>query len=411
MKRLDVRFTRGPGDVVPVGQLAEDRGQVYFEYAAGFLETGLNLSPFHLPFEPELFVHRDREFGALPGLFDDSLPDGWGLLLMDRHLRSLGRDPATSSPLDRLAWLGTRTMGALTYHPPAERTDADVEVFDLHALARHARDVLSGAAVEVLPELLRAGGSPGGARPKVLVGLDPGTGAVRSGEDDLPAGYEHWIVKFPAEADAADTGAVEYAYSLLARDAGIDMPPTRLFVTSAKERFFGVQRFDRRGNQRIHVHTFGNLIQSNFRIPSADYADLLKATSLLTRNHQEVLRAFRRMVFNVLAHNRDDHVKNFAFLLDDATGEWALSPAYDLLHTPGPGGEHTKTLAGEGKRPERSHLLRLAAQAGVSTRQAEAVIEEVRTGVARWLERADQAGVSERHARLIETSLADSCCS
>jgi len=174
---------------------------------------------------------------------------------------------------------------------------------------------------------------------------------------------------------------MEYAYSLMARDAGIDMPPTRLFETSEGDRFFGTKRFDRDGNRRYHVHTFGNLIQSNFRIPSADYADLLKATSLLTRNHQDVLRMFRRMVFNVLAHNRDDHVKNFAFILNDTTGDWTLTPAYDLLYTPGPGGEHTMTIAGEGKNPNRTHMLQLAEQADVSQREANAIIDEVQAVV------------------------------
>ena len=125
MKKLEVRFTRSPDDSMFVGVLAEDRGRVYFEYAAAFLATGLNLSPFHLPFEPGLFEHSDHQFGPLPGLFDDSLPDGWGLLLMDRHFRSLGRNLAEISPLDRLSWLGSRTMGALTYHPPADREDVD----------------------------------------------------------------------------------------------------------------------------------------------------------------------------------------------------------------------------------------------------------------------------------------------
>ncbi len=169
MKKLDVRFTRSPGDSLPAGTLAEDRGLVYFEYTAEFLATGLNLSPFRLPFEPGLFEHRNREFGPLPGLFDDSLPDGWGLLLMDRHFRSLGLNLAEISPLDRLAWLGTRTMGALTYHPPANRMESDAGTFDLHNLARQSQQILSGSAVDVLPELLRAGGSPGGARPKVCL--------------------------------------------------------------------------------------------------------------------------------------------------------------------------------------------------------------------------------------------------
>jgi serine/threonine-protein kinase HipA len=405
MKKLNVRFTRNPRDWLPVGALAEDRGRVYFEYAAEFLTTGLNLSPFRLPFEPGLFEHTDRQFGPLPGLFDDSLPDGWGLLLMDRHFRSLGRNLAEISPLDRLSWLGTRTMGALTYHPPTDRENTNTSVFDLHDLARQSQEILRGDAVDVLPQLLRAGGSPGGARPKVLVGFDPDTNNLISGEDDLPEGFEHWIVKFATEPDAPDAGAMEYAYSLMAREAGIDMPTTRLFRTSEGDRFFGIKRFDRAGNRRYHVHTFGDLIQSNFRIPSADYADLLKATCLLTRNHQDVLRAFRRTVFNVLAHNRDDHVKNFAFLLDDTTGDWTLTPAYDLLYTPGPGGEHTMTLAGEGRNPGRSHVLRLAEQVEVSRREADAIIDEVQAAIACWPAHATEAGLSKASVQQIAQSL------
>ncbi len=414
MKKLEVSFSRSPGDLLPAGTLAEDRGRVYFEYAADFLATGLSLSPFRLPFEPGLFEHRDREFGPLPGVFDDSLPDGWGLLLMDRHFRSLGRSLAEISPLDRLAWLGTRTMGALTYHPPASRDDTDASVFDLTRLARQSQEILTGSVVDVLPQLLKAGGPPGGARPKVLVGYNPDTGGVLSGEDDLPKGFEHWIVKFMAKEDSPDAGAIEYAYSLMARQAGIDMPSTRLFETAEGDRFFGIKRFDRDRNRRYHIHTFGNLIHSNFRIPSADYADLLKATSLLTRNHQDVLRAFRRMAFNVLAHNRDDHVKNFAFmLLDDTTGstgspqggDWALTPAYDLLFTPGPGGEHTMTIAGEGRNPGRSHMLELAEQSDVSKREADAVIDEVQSAIAHWPDHAAEAGVTKATARQIAQSL------
>jgi len=401
MKKLDVKLTRAPGDALPVGTLAEDRGRVYFEYHPEFLDTHLNLSPFRLPFEAGLFEHTDREFGPLPGLFDDSLPDGWGLLLMDRHFRSLGLNPAEVTALDRLNWLGTRTMGALTYHPPEQSDGLDTGAFDLHDLARHSQDILEGAAVDVLPQLLRAGGSPGGARPKVLVGFDPAAGRIVSGEDDLPDQFEHWIIKFSARTDPPDTGAVEYAYSLLAADAGVDMPTTRLFETAEGERFFGVRRFDRDGNRRIHIHTFGNLIHANFRIPSADYADLLKATSLLTRNHRDVLRAYRRMVFNVLAQNRDDHVKNFAFLLDEATGEWTLSPAYDLTCTTGPGGEHTMTLAGEGKSPNRSHMEQLADRADISQKDADQIFDEVQSAITNWPDHAAKAGVSKTNINRI----------
>ncbi len=407
MKQLDVRFTRSPSDTVSVGTLAEDRGRVYFEYDSEFLATGSSISPFRLPFEAGLFEHTDREFGPLPGVFDDSLPDGWGLLLMDRHFGSRGLNPAEVCPLDRLSWLGTRTMGALTYHPPAHIEDVDASVFDLHDLSRQSQELLSGAAVDVLPQLLRAGGSPGGARPKVLVGFDPATENIVSGEDELHGPFEHWIVKFVAKTDRPDAAAIEYAYSLMAAAGGIDMPATRLFETREGDRLFGVKRFDREANRRFHVHTFGNLIQVNFRIPSADYADLLRATSLLTRNQQEVRRAFRRMVFNVLAHNRDDHVKNFAFVLDDTTGDWRLSPAYDLLHTPGPGGEHTMTVAGEGRYPDRSHILQLARRADMSQREAEHIIDEARSAVCCWPNHAAKAGVSTAGIERIAKSLSE----
>ncbi len=347
MRQLKVKLQRTPDDVLTVGTLAEHDGHMYFEYDNGFLDTGLELSPFKLSTQPGLIEHTDRSFGPLPGVFDDSLPDGWGLLLMDRYFRRQGVDPVTLSPLDRLAYLGTRTMGALTYHPPfGEKADHDDKLIDLYNLGRNAEDVLAGDAAEVLPELMQAGGSPGGARPKVLVGIRDES--VISGEDDLPDGYDHWIVKFAAKADARYAGPVEYAFSLMARDAGIDMPPTRLFEVKQgrnMKRYFGVQRFDRLGatanNRRVHMHTFANLIHANFRIPSTDYADLFKVTQALTRNHADLLRLFRLMLFNIAAHNRDDHSKNFAFTLDDTTGEWAFAPAYDLTYSPGPGGEHT----------------------------------------------------------------------
>lgn len=179
----------------------------------------------------------------------------------------------------------------------------------------------------------------------------------------------------------------------MASAAGIDMPPVRLFETGQGDRFFGVRRFDRNGNRRHHVHTFGNLIQSNFRIPSADYGDLLKVTSFLARNHSDVLRVFRRAAFNVLAHNRDDHVKNFAFRMDDGDGSWSPTPAYDLLFAEGPGGEHSMTVSGEGRNPGRKDLLRLAELSGIQTREAADIIDEVHDAVRRWKDFAGKAGV------------------
>jgi len=398
VRRLDVRFTREPGDEFPVGTLAEDAGRIYFEYDAGFLARGLELSPLRLPAAPGLHEHRGAAFGPLPGLFADSLPDAWGTLLMDRSFRAGGRAPEEVSPLERLAWLGTGTMGALTYHPPADVGEDETggDAFDLGELCRSAHELLEGKASAVLPQLLRAGGSPGGARPKVLAGVRGD--AIRSGEGDLPEDWDHWIVKFPARSDDTDAGAVEYAYSLMARAAGLEMPETRLFAAAGGGRFFGAARFDRRGNRRFHVHTFAGLIETDFRVPACDYADLLRAASLLTRNQREVARAFRLMAFNVLAHNRDDHAKNFAFLLDDETKEWRLAPAYDLTLAPGPGGEHTMTVAGEGRSPCAEHMQKLAAGAGIKRRAAAEVIAEVRAAVRRWPEFAEGAGLGREAA-------------
>jgi len=242
MRKLTVRLTRSPTDFSVVGELAEQGRGVYFEHAPEFIATGLQLSPFKLPARVGLIEHVDRAFGPLPGLFDDSLPDGWGLLLMDRHLRGQGIDPHAVSPLARLAWLGTRTMGALTYHPP-DMIEADDSPLDLRALSKNAEQVFEGDAAELLPQLLCTGGSPGGARPKVLVGLRGDR--LISGVDDLPEGHEHWMVKFAARADARDAGPIEHAYALMAGAAGIDMPEVRLFEVGETRRYFGVRRFDR----------------------------------------------------------------------------------------------------------------------------------------------------------------------
>ncbi len=402
MKKLSVHLTCEPETDRLVGELAERNGRVYFEYDAAFLQSPLWLSPFKLPPEPGLLEHRDLSFGPVFGLFDDSLPDGWGLLLMDRFFRQQKLPLAEVSILDRLAYLGSRTMGALTYHPPGDCSSWDMEALDLHEMAAASEQVLAGTAEEVLPQLMQAGGSPGGARPKVLVGID--RDRIVSGAGRLAPDYEPWLIKFSGKDDLADAGPIEFAYSLMARAAGIDISQTRLFETDSGERFFGTRRFDRVGTHRYHVHTFGNLIHSNFRIPACDYAQLLKITHILTRDHEAVSECYRRMVFNVLTHNRDDHVKNFAFRLTDAD-EWELAPAYDLMFADGPGGEHSMTIAGEGKAPGRKHLLTLGTQAGMASADAVSIVDNVADIVTQWSVYADQAGVSAGSNQTIGTAI------
>lgn len=392
MKKLNVILRRGPEQHVLIGQLADTDGRVFFEYDPNFLQNPLWLSPFKLPPESGLREHTDRAFGPIFGLFDDSLPDGWGLLLMDRAFRKAGLDPKNVSILDRLAFLGADTMGALIYEPAATREDAADQAFDLHQLAVESRQVLAGNIETVLPLLQRAGGSPGGARPKVLAGV-LGDRLV-SGEGDLPEGFAHWLIKFSGPSDFYDAGPIEYAYARMAENAGILMPETRLF-TARGERYFGVKRFDRRHNHRFHVHTLGNLIHSNFRIPVSDYEDFFKVIRILTRNHQDLLRGFRHMVFNVLTHNRDDHVKNFSFLMDD-DGTWRLAPAYDLTYAPGPGGEHSMTVLGEGKAPGSREILALGRKVGLKEMEMERICDQVRAAVGQWAKFAEEAGVTEK---------------
>ncbi len=394
MKKLEVRLRLGHADEHVVGTLAEQDRRVYFEYSEDFLATGWELSPIHLGTRKGLIEHTQRDFGPLPGLFDDSLPDGWGLLLMDRYLRKKGVDPDALTAIDRLQLLGTRTMGALTYHPPRNPEPGDATPIDLAALAAGATSVLRGAAPEILSELLVVGGSPQGARPKALVGVQ-GEELVH-GQDDLPAGFEHWLVKFHAQEDKPDSGRVELAYNRMAAAAGIDVPEARIFEVRdgrKKHAYFGTKRFDRRpGNRRVHVHSLANLLQVNFRIPTSDYDHLFQATRLLTRgDHSAQLACFRRMVFNVAAHVRDDHAKNFAFLMSE-TGEWSLSPAFDLAYSTGPGGEHQMTIAGEGREPTREKCLELGVRHGVRKREAEQIFGEVNAAVSRWRRFASDAG-------------------
>ena len=388
MKKLSVHFTRAPDDSRLIGELAEANRNVYFEYDADFLRDPLWLSPFKLPPEPGLHEQRDLAFGSLFGLFDDSLPDGWGLLLMDRFFRQRGIPPETLSPLDRLAYMGTRAMGALTYSPSTQESPPQPPFPELHTLATEAQRVLAGKTEDILPELIRDGGSPGGARPKVLVGVNGDQ--LISGTDTPPDDFEEWMIKFPAKKETPEEGRIEYAYSKMAIAAGIHMPPTRLFQTLEGDAFFGVQRFDRTGIKRHHIHTFGNLIHSNFRIPACDYDQLLNVTRILTRNQMDTKAALRLMVFNVLANNRDDHVKNFAFMLNDKE-DWILTPAYDLTFSAGPGGEHSMTLDGEGRHPGREQMIRLATRHGIPEKRALKIIDDVAEAVSQWSHFADEA--------------------
>lgn len=402
MKRLKVYLTFNENSEIFIGELAENNHRIYFQYDSDFVNSHYHLSPYHLPLTDELNEHKDLEFGQIFGLFDDSLPDGWGLMLMDRYLKSKGFSIEELSILDRLSFIGVNTMGALTYKPVLNVESQSSDSFNLHNLYIESEKILTGKTDIVLEELIKAGGSPGGARPKVLVGVHDNN--LISGEGILPEEYEHWIIKFSGHADLKESGLIEYVYSLMARECGIDIPETQLFKTAEGDVFFGIKRFDRDGNNRLHTHTLGNLIYSNFRIPSCDYETLFKVIGNLTNNYQDLLKGFRQMVFNVFTHNRDDHVKNFSFIMNEK-GQWSLSPAYDLTFSYGPGGEHSMTIDGEGRSPSIENILNVGKKAGIKKNDCEIIIEKIAQVVSNWPEYAIKYNISCKTINMISAKM------
>jgi serine/threonine-protein kinase HipA len=372
-------------------------GLIGFEYDADFIARGREVSPIKLPLGAGLRTAPREPLEGLFGLFDDSLPDSWGRLLMDRVFRNAGINSGAITPLDRLAFLGSRTMGALTYQPATDLPWTKGSAVDLSKLARAALKVIEGDAQKLLPELVRAGGSPGGARPKFLVGYHPKTKAIiTEAQDTLPAGYEPWIVKIPAHSSGLESGPVEAAYAAMAQAAGLDIMPFRLFETKAGT-FFGTKRFDRKGAQRVHVHTLAGLLgihPSNF---SVGYKDFLGVTQWLTRDQRAMRMAFRQMVFNVLAHNRDDHAKNFSFLMNER-GEWQLAPAYDLTFAEGPGGQHSLAFEIAGGHPIAETMVAVGTAYELKKTDCLNVLEEVAESIRQWPKISAKFGVPRTHS-------------
>jgi serine/threonine-protein kinase HipA len=387
-----------------VGRLAWRDRVIYFEYDSAFLSTRIELSPFGLKRAPGVIEGQPTVFERLHGLFNDSLPDGWGRLLMDRKLHQVGIQPNQLTPLDRLAWIGGHGMGALLYRPEHPGLTGGGEGVDLDRLADQSRMVLEDKPKAVLDELLRIGGSPQGARPKALVGVSVDGGSLIHGVDDLPDNYEHWIVKFRSSTDTADVGAIEHAYAAMAREAGVAMPPTALFPAKKGPGYFGIKRFDRSGNRRLHMHTASGLLNIDHTLPSLGYDGLLRAARSLTRRQSEVEQVFARMVFNVFAHNRDDHTKNHSFLIAE-DGGWYASPAYDVTFSSGPDGEHALDIAGEGRNPGVGHIHAVANEVGVGKKEAAAIIDRVKMAVDRWPVLATGSGVSDKMASAIDRVL------
>jgi serine/threonine-protein kinase HipA len=339
----------------PIGRIALTAENLCaFEYDTEFLKSGFPISPYFLPLQTGLFIAKREPFAGNFGVFDDSLPDGWGNLILNRYLQDQGIDVHKLTLLQRLSLVGTNGRGALEYFPDKSVAE-DNNFLNFDKLTTESQKILSSEySGDMLETFYQNGGSSGGARPKIFTKIDG----------------KNWLVKFKATIDPNNIGKIEYEYAALAKKCGIDMPNTRLF----DDKFFGVERFDRAETAKIHTISAAGLLNADYRIPSLDYSELLKICLNLTKNMEEVLALFRLMVFNVIISNRDDHAKNFSFQHENNV--WKLSPAYDILPSSGFNGYHTTTINGKGE-PTLKDVLQVASEVQISAKKANEIIELV----------------------------------
>ena len=400
IQHIKVGLDFGSG-VITVGDIAIRDQQLYFEYHTDFLREGYELSPLRLPRKPGVTTFDLQLFEGLPGVFHDSLPDGWGHLLFDRAMRRRGIMLHTLSPLDRLAHVGHHGMGALVYEPDLS-LQSDMVDIDLDRIHETLQDLLEGQATDVLDQLLILNGSSSGTRPKALIDFNRETDHLIYGSQIFQKDYELWIVKFANVHDGPDAGAMEFVYSIMAQDAGLRVPPTHLFPAKHGAGYFAVQRFDRDQGERFHMHTACGLLHSDHRFPILDYKDLIELTMILTQDIREVEQMFRLAVFNVMAHNRDDHSKNFSFLMNQ-TGEWKVSPAYDITFSMGPGGQQSTMVMGEGQSIGRNHLYALGKYAQISESKIQSIIDQAKDSLQQWSHLAKNHAISDATSCQIHT--------
>ena len=339
-----------------VGCLAlTNKGVCAFEYNTDWLSSGFSISPFELPLRSGVFVAQAHPFDGGFGVFDDCLPDGWGLLILDRYLQQKGVNPKTLTLLDRLALVGSTGRGALEFRPDhgvLMRQDyADFEKLALEAEQILDSDDYTGEGIE---EFQNRGGSPGGARPKIFVRYND----------------KEWLVKFRAKRDPRIIGSDEYRYSRLAKACGIEMPETCLF----EGKYFGTERFDRSANGKLHVVSMAGLVRADYRLPCIDYSVIFKVCAALTHSVAELWKVYRLMVFNYLIENKDDHAKNFAFIYRD--DDWHFAPAYDLLPSDGINGFRTTSI-NDKIDPLETDLFEVAVKAGLNKKEAIDIYNEL----------------------------------
>jgi len=402
---LQVRLRFAPDREYAVGELAIAGRDVVFQYAESFLGLNLAISPLRLPVQPGVQVYDGRGRMEVFGVFEDAMPDSWGRRLVDRHFqKTLGRPPGV---LERLAYVGERAMGALTFHPPEEASPLPDRELDLAGLGVQAWAFRLEPDRGRASQLRRLGGTSGGARPKVLVGLpeegEPSEPGIRPGDSDLPPGYAHWIVKFNARADGPDAGPLEFAYARWrwrpaprCRRTGWSGP------TSAVSMPFADSTARCPGAVCICTRRPASCTPTSERPNRVRHA--LSPHRVSDSRLCQKRELFRRASLNVLACNRDDHLKNFAFLMGP-DGIWRLAPLFDFTFHTGPNGWQTLSVAGEGQNPGPEHLLKLAEQVDLRARDATGIIEQVRGALAGFNELSDRLNLSKATTQRVQSRL------
>ncbi|MFT6658526.1 type II toxin-antitoxin system HipA family toxin [Maritalea sp.] len=405
-----------------IGYVGMETGERFarFEYDPDFVGFGIEPAPIMMPVrDRQIYQFADlhpRAFHGMPGMLADSLPDKYGQRLIDVWLAQTGRNPETFNAVDRLCYTGRRGMGALEFEP-SQRPDMDhgkiLEVEDLTKLASMAfanKETLDAKftqsrAGEALLDILSVGTSAGGARAKAVIAFHPETKQVRSGQLDLPKGFEHWLIKFDGVefngdwgvADPSGYGLLEHSYYLMAKKCGIEMMESRIFAENGRNHFM-TRRFDRTDDgDKKYAQTFAALAHYDyFQSGHYSYEQLFMLMKQLGLPKSAMLEQFRRVVFNIVGCNQDDHVKNFAFMMD-RSGKWDLSPAYDLCHAEGSTFTRFHQLSINGKTSDftRADLKHLAEYAGLPQRKEVQILEQVQDAFSTWASTADELGIPE----------------
>ena len=407
------------GTKVGVVAFDDQTGVGSFEYEPSFLSSGIEISPIVMPLSTRVYSFPElprRSFHGLPGLLADSLPDKFGNAVIDAWLQSEGRSPESFDPVERLCYTGERGMGALEFVPATGPASSETERIDLTSLARLASDILRSrkgfhvpAGKEAMNEIIRVGTSAGGARAKAVVAWNERTGDFRSGQVSAGEGYDHWLVKFDGVSENRDKEdydppqytRIEYAYYLMASAAGINIEECRLYEDGGLYHFM-TRRFDRvRGTgDKLHMQTLAGIAHYDFNLPGGySYEQAAGVMRQMSISQDEIKQFYRRMVFNVIARNQDDHAKNISFLMD-RHGSWSLSPAYDVTYAYNPDGmwtgHHQMTINGKVDGITKEDLLASAKHMGLRKTAAEQAIAAVMDSISKWPKYAEKAKLSDQ---------------